>query len=38
VYCCKRELEKYRIDFGAIQEIRCRGSGVLDTGKVVFDE
>jgi hypothetical protein len=29
-------LEKYRIDIGAIQEIRCRGSGVLDTGSIIL--
>jgi hypothetical protein len=29
-------LEKYRIDIGAVQEIRCRGSGVLGTGNFIL--
>jgi len=32
----KRELEKYRIDIVAIQEIRCWGSGVLDTRNFIL--
>jgi hypothetical protein len=32
----KREFEKYRIDNAAIQDIRRRGNGVLDTGKFIL--
>jgi hypothetical protein len=29
-------LEKYRIDIAAVQEIRCKGSWVLDTGNFIL--
>jgi hypothetical protein len=32
----KTELEKYKIDITAVQEVRWRGSGVLDTGNFIL--
>jgi hypothetical protein len=32
----KRELEKYRIDITAVQVVRWKGSGVLDTGNFIL--